>query len=243
MKSFEKFFDKEYLLSAYKNSRHDIELEHPFIIDSESPEKWVIAKVSFLKNNINEDVRLLFTIIDITQRKEYESLLQQNYTNLVNETPVAVIEDEESTINEAASKVVIRAFGYFDVFVNGHAIPFSNEKSKEMLAVLVDRRGGFVSSAEMISYLWEDEPCDKKTQTRCRQVASRLKKALDDNGIGDIVETVNGKRRIVTEKVDCDYFNYLSNKNKYSNLYNGSYMLNYTWSEMTIAELESDRNI
>lgn len=245
---FEKFFDKENLINAYQNGKNDIELEHPFIVNSESPEKWVIAKVSFLHNSVNDDVCLLFTIVDITQRKEYESLLQQNYANVVEleslqKKAASANEKEEAEVNKLSPSVVIRTFGYFDLFVNGQAVPFANEKSKEMLAVLVDRKGGFVSSSEMISYLWEDEPFDKRTQTRCRQVASRLKKTLDDMGIGDIVENVNGKRRIIPDKVDCDYFKYLSNKNEYCHLYNGSYMMNYSWGEMTIAELESDRSV
>lgn len=248
--TFVQTFDKERLLAAYEQGKDEIEYEHPFIDDSDKTEKCLIAKIHFLPNKINNDVRLLFVIIDITQRKEYEALLQQNYIATITESEKR--KEKQNSIGESTgsdvddgikSKVAIRAFGYFDLFVNGQAVPFANEKSKEMLAVLVDRKGGFVSSSEMISYLWEDEPFDKKTQTRCRQVASRLKKALDDNGIGDIIENVNGKRRIIPDKVDCDYFKYLSNKKEHHRLYNGSYMMNYSWGEMTIAELESDRTI
>lgn len=144
---------------------------------------------------------------------------------------------------EQTKKVSIHTFGYFDVYVNGKPISFSHDKSKEMLAVLVDRRGGFVSSSEMIAYLWENEDFNKTTQSRCRQVASRLKKTLEENGVSDIIEIVNGKRRIIPEKVDCDYFNYLANKPEYRHLFNGSYMVNYSWSEMTTADLENSRSV
>ena len=42
-------------------------------------------------------------------------------------------------------RIVIRTFGYFDIFVDGETIPFSCKKAKELLALLVDRRGGFVT--------------------------------------------------------------------------------------------------
>ena len=37
-------------------------------------------------------------------------------------------------------RIVIRTFGYFDIFVDGETIPFSCKKAKELLALLVDRR-------------------------------------------------------------------------------------------------------
>lgn len=133
--------------------------------------------------------------------------------------------------------VYIRTFGYFDVFVDGKPIAFRNKKSKELLALLVDRRGGYVSSEESISFLWEDEPVNSVTLARYRKVALRLKNILEEYGITDIIESVDGKRRIVTEKVRCDLYDYLSQKEEYSQLFKGSYMTNYSWGEITLGEL------
>ena len=94
----------------------------------------------------------------------------------------------------AGARVHIRTFGYFDVFVDDKPIAFRNEKSRELLALLVDRRGGYVSSEEAISFLWEDEPANPVTLARYRKVALRLKNILDEYGISEIVESVNGKR-------------------------------------------------
>lgn len=130
--------------------------------------------------------------------------------------------------------VHIRTFGYFDVFVEGKAIAFRNEKSKELLALLVDRRGGFVTSSEAISYLWEDEDVSQLTLARYRKVALRLKNLLEEYGIAHIVETVDGKRRIVPQNVSCDLFDCLAGQRE---LFKGSYLLNYSWGEVTAAEL------
>ena len=64
-------------------------------------------------------------------------------------------------------RIVIRTFGYFDIFVDGETIPFSCKKAKELLALLVDRRGGFVTTGDAISYLWEDECTEKRTKDKC----------------------------------------------------------------------------
>lgn len=133
--------------------------------------------------------------------------------------------------------VTIRTFGYFDVFVGDSPIAFRNKKSKELLALLVDRKGGYVTSEEAISFLWEDEPANSLTFSRYRKVALRLKNTLEEYGIPDIVEVVDGKRRIVMDKVECDLYRYLSGKNEYSQLFNGNYLTNYSWGETTLGEL------
>ena len=112
--------------------------------------------------------------------------------------------DESAPKNTDGHIVTIRTFGYFDVFIGERAVAFRNKKAKELFAMLVDRRGGFVSSEEAISFLWEDEPVNPVTLARYRKVALRLKNTLEEYGIQDVMETVDGKRRIVTEKVKCD---------------------------------------
>ena len=145
-------------------------------------------------------------------------------------------EQPEKTVG-SPSKIYIRTFGYFDVFVNGNPIPFRNKKSKELLALLVDRRGGFVSSEEAVSFLWEDEPVNTTTLARYRKVGLRLKNILEEYGISDILESVDGKRRVVTDKIQCDLYDYLSQKEGYTHLFKGSYLTNYSWGETTLGEL------
>lgn len=148
--------------------------------------------------------------------------------------------EEEARPSDAKAHVRIRTFGYFDVFVDDKPIAFRNEKSKELFALLVDRNGGFVSSEEAISYLWEDEPANSVTLARYRKVALRLKNLLEEYGISDIVESVNGKRRLVTEKVSCDLYDYLTGDAAFSQLFKGSYLSNYSWGETTLAELTGE---
>ncbi len=155
--------------------------------------------------------------------------------------PVGEIEEEKGSVLPENRTVSIRTFGYFDVFVGEKPIAFSNKKSKELLALLVDRKGGYITSEEAIGFLWEDEPANSVTFARYRKVALRLKNTLEEYGISDIIETVDGKRRIVMEKVQCDLYNYLTGKEAYSQLFKGSYLTNYSWGENTLGELTGDQ--
>ena len=55
--------------------------------------------------------------------------------------------------------------------------------------------------------------------------------------MADVVEAVDGKRRIICERVNCDLYDYLTGNEKYSQLFKGSYLTNYSWGETTLGEL------
>ncbi len=138
---------------------------------------------------------------------------------------------------EIKPRVTIRTFGYFDVLIDDKPVIFRYEKSKEMLAILVDRKGSFVANPYFISCLWENEPYSEKIQGRCRQTAYRLMETLKQYGIEDIIEKVDGRRRIIPEKVDCDYFHYIRGDQVPGQSFNGAYMLDYSWGETTLSGL------
>lgn len=144
------------------------------------------------------------------------------------------VRTEEDT---AEPHVQIRTFGYFDVFVDGRPIMFKSEKAKELLAILVDRRGGYVTPDEAIALLWEDEPASAVVLARYRKVALRLKNLLEEYGVPEIVESVSGRRRLVPETVECDLYQYLSGDDGCEGLFHGSYLTNYSWAETTLGEL------
>lgn len=183
-----------------------------------------------------------FTYFDMSQNtyRRIRAICSQKYHGGSDRCYVMLYNVDTRQPESVGAEVRIRTFGYFDVFVDDKPIAFRNEKSKELFALLVDRRGGFVSSEEAIGFLWEDEPANPVTLARYRKVALRLKNILEEYGISDIVESVNGKRRLATEKVRCDLYDYLTGKEEFSQLFKGSYLTNYSWGENTLAELTGD---
>ena len=57
-----------------------------------------------------------------------------------------------------------KTFGNFELFVNGKPVFFAREKSKEMLAYLIDRRGAVVNKKEIMGILFEDREYDRELQ-------------------------------------------------------------------------------
>ena len=100
---------------------------------------------------------------------------------------------------------------------------------------VVQYEGG--SNPYFTACLWEREEYGEKIQNRCRQTAYRMMETLKQYGIEHIIEKVSGRRRIVPEMVDCDYFNYLQGKQLKGQIFNGAYMSDYSWGEATLSAL------
>jgi two-component SAPR family response regulator len=133
--------------------------------------------------------------------------------------------------------IFIRTFGRFELFVKDRPVEFSSSKAKEMLALLVDRKGGIVTTEEMLTYLWEDRPDDDKSRNLCRKVLQRLHNQLEEQGIDDIIIRHNRGRSLDIGKVTCDYYEYLDGNEERKHEFHGEYMSNYSWAEETLATL------
>lgn len=131
--------------------------------------------------------------------------------------------------------VSIHTFGLFDIFVDGVPVSFKNESAKELLALIVNRRGGFVTSRKATSTLWPEEPVNKTTMARYRKAAMRLSRTLEQYGVQAILEKDGGSRRINPSLVDCDLYSYLWEG--HTSLFKGRYMSEYSWAEDYLAEL------
>lgn len=137
-------------------------------------------------------------------------------------------------VEEALQKprVVIKTFGYFDVFVEEKPIYFSSSKSKELLALLVDRSGGSVSTENAISMLWPDREYDDTVQSLFRKVLKSLRVALADANISEVLIDVRNQRSVDTTKFDCDYYRFVKNGADEAD-YRGEYMTGYDWAQNT----------
>lgn len=145
--------------------------------------------------------------------------------------------------------VYIRAFGRFDLFINGQRVRFTNKKAKELLALCVDHKGGYVSMEEAVDKLWENRLYDSKVKNLFRKAAMDLQRAFDDNGIHDVFRKERGICWVDYEKVDCDYFIWSENivaealgeRKKMLPHTLGEYMPEYSWAESTNAHINSLR--
>lgn len=134
----------------------------------------------------------------------------------------------------APKRLRIQTFGNFEVTFNGAPLVFKYHKSKEMLAYLVDRHGAMCSTGELMAILFEDDNDHKAYYHRLR---SDLLDTLATCGCESVITQQRGLLGIAAQAVDCDYYDYLDGKIALSKLYHGEYMSQYSFAEVTNAEL------
>jgi PAS domain S-box-containing protein len=137
----------------------------------------------------------------------------------------------------SAHRIFARTFGHFDLFIDNIAVTFSSSKEKELMALLIDRNGGTLSTSEAISYLWENEEANKQVSARYRKLAMGLKNTLTKYGIEYILINNRGVRSIDTSAITCDYYELLAGNKKYQDSFHNAYMTDYSWAEETLATL------
>lgn len=182
------------------------------------------------------DNKNIFTIFFSTEDFYciFERLMKENITQSSEDSEFV---ESGVFIPGKDSKIWVRTFGSFDVFIEGVPIRFSSAKAKELLALLVDRRGGSLSAEEAINYLWEDRPVDKQVMSNYRKVAMRLQNTLEQYGIGNLVINNRGVRSLNMAIVDCDLYRFLVNDQNSISMFHGQYMQNYSWGENTLGML------
>ena len=139
----------------------------------------------------------------------------------------------------ADNHVFIKTFGFFDVFVDGKSVNFSSAKSKELLALLVDRNGGTVSTEQAISVLWEGRKYDETVQSLFRKVLKSLRISLEEAGILDILVDNRNQRSVDKTRFLCDYYDLMENGKNENTKYFGKYMEQYEWAQNTKEQIDA----
>ncbi len=154
-----------------------------------------------------------------------------------NRTMISPIE----CVDSDGSSVYLRTFGEFSALISGVPVAFPNEKARELLALLTDRSGEWLSAALISGVLYPNVKNAKYAVEKTRGLIKNLRETLSVNGIENILETVGSTARLNTDSVKCDMFNYLSGESQYKHLYAGAYMTGYAWADASRTLLNARR--
>ena len=131
-------------------------------------------------------------------------------------------------------KLRVQCFGSFGVFCGKDQVVFSRAKTLELFAYLVYRRGVMCTNGELVGILWENEPADDNKFSYLRKLIKDLRDTLRDIGAEDVIKKEWNCIGIHTEKLDCDYYNYLKGSNDKNDQYRGSFMNQFSWAEESV---------
>lgn len=134
------------------------------------------------------------------------------------------LSDLRNPLKENPSGVRMRCFGDFEVFVNGKPLVFKRPRAKEILAYLVDKKGGAADKRELSSILWETKDYTRSIQTHLHILLTYLKETLEEAGVSDLLVKQGVQYSVDTTKFTCDYYEFEEGDPHARSCFHGEYM-------------------
>ena len=131
----------------------------------------------------------------------------------------------------------VQCFGNFEVFYDGRLVTFHRAKAKEMLAYMIDRKGSSSTNAEICAILWEDDASEHEHSGYFAQLVHALRAGLKELGCEDVFVHSRNAYAVAPAKINCDYYSMLSGDARAASAFQGEYMAQYSWAEITRARL------
>lgn len=132
----------------------------------------------------------------------------------------------------------VKCFGNFEVFAHGVPLNFKRSKTKELLAVLIDRNGAGVTAKQICTIMWQDDYDELKTMNYLHQLFFDLRNALKKAGAECLLKQTGYYYSLDTERIDCDYYCFLQTGMP---AFQGEYMTQYSWAEVTCGMLWNNK--
>lgn len=209
-------------------------------IDTFLPELSGLELGQYLKE-LNPYVNLIFT--SDGKEKAYDAIRMHASGYLTMPTSEECVKGEMeelrfTELQKNQKRVFAQTFGNFEVFCDGEPITFKYNRTKEVLAVLISNRGAQTTNGEIIACLWEDESEPSKKTSYLRNLRQDLLNTLKELKLENIITKQRGSMAVVTDRIECDLYDYIDNKGHSKYLYTGDYMNQYSWSEYYHSELD-----
>ncbi len=144
-------------------------------------------------------------------------------------------------IDFSSERFFANTFGKFEFFVDGKPLAFKREKSKELLALLIDHEGASLTTEQIASFLYEERNYDRKLKNTLMPIIRSLQESLEAAGANEILVKSWGHLSVDTSKFHCDSYDYMKGEIYAINRFRGEYMSNYSWAEERSASFYWDR--
>lgn len=133
-------------------------------------------------------------------------------------------------------RLFAQTFGRFILFRGDEPVPLTG-KAKEILAFVVVRRGKEASNEEIYSALWEGRPYSNQLMKVYYNALSRLKAALAEKSLSDLLISTPRGQIINTAMLDCDYYDWQDKTSTDRDRFEGEFLAEYSWGEQMLAEI------
>ena len=151
--------------------------------------------------------------------------------------------DDGGSEVENCKRLKVSTFGNFIAYKeSGDVLTFSRTKSKELLAYLVDCAGFPITSNEIARDIYEAD-LDKQLSKNISKIIIGLISDLESEGYKDVVIKQNRQIYINRDRIDCDIYDAIGGDVSALNSYQGEYMIEYSWAEIsdTVAKIKTTK--
>lgn len=190
----------------------------------------------------------LVNIIFSTGYKEYMEEAFSLYSSGYMLKPITEDKIKEQLANlrfpvapKSLPKIVVKTFGNFEVFIDDAPVKFNYSKTKELLAILIDKTGKMCSIGELASVLWEDEDDMSDHSSYLRNLQVDLISTFRKRAAEDVIIKQRGALAVDMSKLSCDFVDFLrggADGSGSESGFFGEYMSQYSWAEKRIAMLQ-----
>ena len=135
-------------------------------------------------------------------------------------------------------RIHIRTFGRFSVLKGERPVPLRG-KAKEILALVVTRRGKEISNEQIYRTLWEDRAYSNQNMTVYYNALRRLKQTLAQEKLEDLLISTARGQMVNTALFDCDYYDWLDGHPSGTEAFEGEFLSEYSWGEFILGGMVS----
>ena len=111
-------------------------------------------------------------------------------------------------------------------------IDFPRRKAKELLALLIDRRGAAVTAPEACAVLFGDKPYGKTINGYYHVLVHSLTETLENARMDNILVRTRDYLAVNPDNFECDAYLYIMGDPSAIRKYRGDYLNCYSWSEL-----------
>ena len=152
---------------------------------------------------------------------------------------IVEMENLRNSVKWKETGIYVNTFGNFELIVRGEEVSFGREKSKEMLAYLVDKQGKRATRKELAAVLFEREDYSRATQNYLSKIVKELVTVLERVGAEKMLKRGVNSYSVDVDAFFCDLYDYEKDNAtpEELNRFQGEYMKQYSWAEVTLARL------
>ena len=133
-------------------------------------------------------------------------------------------------------ELYIQTFGRFLVLKDGVPLALTG-KAKEILALVVTRRGREISNEEIYGTIWEGREYSNANMSVLYNALHRLKQALKRDGVENLLISTSRGQMINTAMFDCDYYAWQDKNMDLRDKFDGEFLSEYSWGEYILANI------